>query len=193
MSDFMLASSRSVTLPIDDKLIEIKQTTMADFDLFLVDAIAVKQAITTLDDKDIGNIAKAFLTHANETASLLTRFTSLDHADIEQMASNLEHISQVIYAFYSINSAFFDEPEPKKTITKTDNKNTWFDGFQFLISQGHKHAEIMQYSYGAYLGYMKAASKSYRHNLKAQANMYRTAQHADKGGMDKFNRELSKD
>ena len=193
MNDFMLASNRSITLPIDDKLVEIKQVTMSEFDLFLVDAIAVKQAITPLDDKDIGNITKAFLSHASETANLLTRFTSLDHADIEQMARNLEHISQVIYAFYSINSAFFDEPEPKKTIAKDDNKNTWFDGFQFLISQGHTHAEIMQYSYGAYLGYCKAAGRAYKNDLKAQANMYRTAQHGDTSDMNKFNRELSKD
>lgn len=189
----MLASNRSITLPIDDKLIDIKQVTMSEFDLFLVDAIAVKQAIAVLDDKDIGNITKAFLSHASETASLLTRFTSLNHADIERMARNLEHISQVIYTFYSINNAFFDEPEPKQTKAKADNKNTWFDGFQFLISQGHKHSEIMQYSYGTYLGYVKAAGRSYKNDLKAQANMYRTAQHGDKSAMDKFNRELGKD
>lgn len=193
MNDFMMASSRSVTLPLGDLLVEVKQVTMSEFDLFLVDAIAVKQAITTLDDKDIGNITKAFLSHAAQTVSLLTRFSSLDNAAIEQMAVNLEHISQVIYTFYSLNSAFFDEPEPKQAKTKTDNKNTWFDGFQFLISQGHKHSEIMQYSYGAYLGYCKAAGRAYKNDLKAQANMYRTAQHGDKSAMDKFNRELSKD
>ncbi len=193
MNDFMLASNRSITLQIDDKLIDIKQVTMADFDLFAVDAMPIRKELLALDNKDIGNITKAFLGHAGETVSLLTRFSSLDNAAIEQMASNLEQISNVIYAFYSLNSAFFDEPEPKKATTKDDNKNTWFDGFQFLISQGHTHSEIMQYSYGAYLGYCKAAGRSYKNELKTQANMIRTAHHADKNGMEKFNRELSKD
>lgn len=193
MNDFMLACSRSVTLPLGDLLVEVKQATMADFDYFITDALPIKKDLLALENKDIAEITKTFLSHAAQTVALLTRFTSLDNADIEQMARNLEHISQVIYTFYSINSAFFDEPEPKKTTAKDDNKNTWFDGFQFLISQGHKHSEIMQYSYGAYLGYMKAAGRSYKNDLKVQANMYRTAQHADKSGMDKFNRELSKD
>lgn len=193
MNDFMLASNRGITLSAADGLIDIKQVTMADFDLFAVDAMPIRKELLALDNKDIATITKAFLSYASETASLLIRFTSLDNAAIEQMARNLEHISQVIYTFYSINNAFFDEPEPKQAKTKTDNKNTWFDGFQFLISQGHTHAEIMQYSYGAYLGYCKAAGRAYKNDLKAQANMYRTAQHGDKSAMDKFNRELGKD
>lgn len=192
MNEFALASNRTITLQLGEHLVEIRQVVMAEFDQF-VDALPIKKDLLALENKDIAEITKTFLSHAAQTVALLTRFTSLNDAGIEQMASKLEHISQVIYTFYNLNSAFFDEPEPKQAKTKTDNKNTWFDGFQFLISQGHKHSEIMQYSYGAYLGYMKAASKSYRHNLKAQANMYRTAQHGDKSAMDKFNRELSKD
>lgn len=193
MNDFMLVSGRSITLPLGDLLVDVKQATMADFDYFITDALPIKKDLLQLESKDIAEITKTFLSHAAQTVALLTRFTSLSDADIEQMAVNLEHISQVIYTFYSLNSAFFDEPEPKQTKAKTDNKNAWFDGFQFLISQGHTHTEIMQYSYGAYLGYMKAAGRAYKNDLKAQANMYRTAQHGDKSAMDKFNRELSKD
>ena len=193
MNDFTLASGRSVTLSLGELLVDVKQATMADFDYFITDALPIKKDLLALENKDIAEITKTFLSHAAQTVALLTRFTSLDNASIEQMASQLEHISQVIYAFYSLNSAFFDEPEPKQTKAKADNRNTWFDGFQFLISQGHKHSEIMQYSYGAYLGYCKAAGRAYKNDLKAQANMYRTAQHGDKSAMDKFNRELSKD
>ena len=193
MNDFMLASSRSVTLPLGELLVEIYQVRMSDFDYFITDALPIKKDLLALENKDIAEITKTFLSHPAQTVALLTRFTSLDNASIEQMAAKLDQLSQVIYTFYSLNNAFFDEPEPKQTKAKTDNKNTWFDGFQFLISKGHKHSEIMQYSYGAYLGYCKAAGRAYKNDLKAQANMYRTAQHGDTSAMNKFNHELSKD
>lgn len=193
MNDFTLASSRSVTLQLGELLVEIYQVRMSDFDYFITDALPIKKDLLALENKDIAEITKTFLNHAAQTVALLTRFTSLDNASIEQMAAKLDQLSQVIYTFYSLNSAFFDEPEPKQAKAKTDNKNTWFDGFQFLISQGHKHSEIMQYSYGSYLGYCKAAGRAYKTDLKAQANMYRTAQHGDTSDMNKFNHELSKD
>lgn len=194
MNEFALASNRTITLPLGEQLVEIRQVVMAEFDQFVGSAHIIKTALDALPkDKDNTAIIQAFLSNSAATTQLLIMLTSLNVEQIGTMTENdPASIMQLIFTLYSLNTAFFDEVvKPQR---KTDNKkNTWFDGFQFLISQGHRHSEIMQYTYGAYLGYMDAASKSYRHNLRVQAGMIRTAHHANKQQMDKFCRELDRD
>lgn len=195
MNEFALASNRTITLPLGEQLVEVRQMVMAEFDQSVIPAHTIKTALDALpkDGKDHTAIIQTFLNNSAETTQPLIMLTSLNVEQIGTMTENdPASIMQLVYALYSLNTAFFDEVvKPQR---KADNKkNTWWDGFQFLISQGHRHSEIMQYTYGAYLGYMEAASKSYRHNLRVQAGMIRTAHHANKQQMDKFNRELDKD
>lgn len=195
MNEFALASNRTITLPLGEQLVEVRQVVMAEFDQFVGPAHTIKTALDALpkDGKDYQAVIQAFLSHSAETTQLLVMLTSLNVEQIAAMTDNEPgNIMQLVYAMYALNTAFFDEVvKPQR---KTDNKkSTWFDGFQFLISQGHRHSEIMQYSYGTYLGYMEAANKSYRHNLRVQAGMIRTAHHANKSGFEKFNRELDRD
>lgn len=193
MNEFALASNRTITLPLGEHLVEVRQVVMAEFDQFIGSAHTIKAALDALPkDKDNTAIIQTFLSNSAETTQLLIMLTSLNVEQIAAMTdSEPGNIMQVVYAMYAINAAFFDEiVKPQR---KTDKKSTWFDGFQFLISQGHQHSEIMQYTYGAYLGYMEAAGRSHRQNLRTMASVMRTAQHANKSGFDKFNRELDKD
>ncbi|WP_026470104.1 hypothetical protein [Alkanindiges illinoisensis] len=194
MNEFALGSNRTITLPLGEQLVEIRQAVMAEFDQFVGSAHTIKTALDVLPkDKDHQAIIKAFTDHKHETIQLLVLLTNLDVKQVGELAeADPVNLAQLVYAMYALNTAFFDEAV--KPTRKSDNKkNTWFDGFQFLISQGHRHSEIMQYTYGAYLGYMEAANKSCRHNLRVQAGMIRTAHHANKQQMDKFCRDLDKD
>lgn len=194
MNEFALASNRTITLPLGEHLVEVRQAVMAEFDQFVGSAHTIKAALDVLPkDKDYQAVIKAFTDHKHETIQLLVMLTNLDVKQVGELAeADPVNLAQLIFTLYSLNTPFFDEVvKPQR---KTDNKkSTWFDGFQFLISQGHRHSEIMQYSYGTYLGYMEAANKSYRHNLRVQAGMIRTAHHANKQQMDKFCRELDRD
>ena len=194
MNEFALASNRTITLPLGDQLVEVRQVVMAEFDQFVIPAHTIKAALDALPkDKDHTAIIQTFLNNSAETTQLLIMLTSLNVEQIGTMTENdPASIMQLVYAIYALNTAFFDEVvKPQRNAG--NKKNTWWDGFQFLIGQGHRHSEIMQYTYGAYLGYMDAASKSYRHNLRVQAGMIRTAHHANKQQMDKFCRELDRD
>ena len=190
MNDFALTSNRTIVLPLGDELIEIKQVVMSELDRFLTDALPIKKDIAALESKEIIDITRVFLSHAVHTVALLSLLTTMTTERLTELANEQpELLSHVIYALYIQNSAFFDEIDPQRTQKKS--KNTWFDGFQFLISQGHTHSEIMQYSYGAYVGYCQAAGRSHNRQLAALAGAMRTAHHADKNGMDKFYRAMS--
>lgn len=196
MNEFALASNRTITLPLGEHLVEVRQVVMAEFDQFIISASTIKTALDALptDGKDHTAIIKTFLNNSAETTQLLIMLTSLNVEQIGTLAqTDPASMMQLVYALYSLNAAFFDEVVKPQRKTQDNKKSTWWDGFQFLISQKHLHSEIMQYSYGAYLGYMDAANKSYRHNLRVQAGMIRTAHHANKQQMDKFCRELDRD
>ena len=195
MNEFALASNRTITLPLGEQLVEIRQAVMAEFDQFVIPAHTIKAALDALPkDKDNTAIIQAFLSNSAATTQLLIMLTSLNVEQIAAMTDNEPgHIMQLVYAMYALNTAFFDEAVKPARKNQDDKKSTWFDGFQFLISQGHSHTQIMQYSYGAYLGYIDAAGRSHRQNLRTMAGVMRTAHHANKSGFDKFNRELEKD
>lgn len=196
MNEFALASNRTITLSLGEHLVEVRQVVMAEFDQFVGPAHTIKTALDALptDGKDQTVIIQTFLSNSAETTQLLVMLTNLTVQQLNELVeADPLNLAQLVYAMHALNTAFFDEVVKPQRKIQDNKKSTWWDGFQFLISQGHRHSEIMQYSYGAYLGYMDAAGKSFRHNLRVQANMYRTAQHANKQGMDKFNRELDKD
>ena len=73
---------------------------------------------------------------------------------------------------------------------EADSDSTWFDSFQFLISAGHHHQDIMNMTYGAYERYLKAATKDYRSKLQYLTVAIRSAQHADANDFKKFMDEL---
>lgn len=195
MNEFALASNRTITLPLGEHLVEVRQVVMAEFDQFVSAAHTIKTALDALPkDKDQTVIIQAFLSNSAETTQLLVMLTNLTVQQLNELVeADPLNLAQLVYTMYALNTAFFDEVVKPQRKTQDNKKSTWWDGFQFLISQGHRHSEIMQYTYGAYLGYMEAAGRSHRQNLRTMAGVMRTAQHANKSGFDKFNRELSKD
>lgn len=182
MNDFALASNRTVT--VGD--ITVRQCVMSELDQFVEYAHPIREALRA----DKSDVVKTFIAHSNETVGLIQLLTNVK--DFEQLSTKPELMIQIIMAIHALNTAFFEE-EKKPERRKTNDKSTWFDGFQFLIGMGHKHSEIMQYTYGTYLGYIKAAARAQRQNMLTHAIATRNAQHATKQGFEKFERELSKE
>lgn len=182
MNDFALASNRTVT--VGD--ITVRQCVMSEFDRFVEYAHPVREALRA----DKSDAIKTFLANSNETVGLVQLLTNAK--DLEHLSSEPELMINIIMALHTLNTAFFEE-EKKPERRKTNDKSTWFDGFQFLISNGHQHNQIMQYTYGTYLGYIKAAARAQRQNMLTHAIATRNAQHATKQGFESFERELKKD
>ncbi|PWF32451.1 hypothetical protein DBB30_33260, partial [Yersinia pestis] len=70
--------------------------------------------------------------------------------------------------------------------------STWFDSFQFLVSMGHQHSEIMEMTYGAFQSYVTAANKLYKQGIFNNAVAARVAQ-SDKKGFESFKKEMVSD
>lgn len=172
MNDFFFAANRSLEV----ENIKIKQIEMRDFDSFLIIASPVKEVIK--GEKITPElIKKLFLEHTVQVLSLCALTTGLDMKVLLIKAKDEQLMTKIIEASLLLYKPFFEE---KPSTKKDKSESTWFDAFQFLISMGHQHSEIMNMSYGAFHYYLKAASKRYTDNNLALANMTRLAHASDK-------------
>lgn len=195
MNEIASAANRSITLLFDGMAVDVRQVQMLEFDQFVMPASKIRPALLALKEPDGTAIARAFLEFPAEASQLILLLTSLNAGQIPELTKDLGQITSVLHALYQANAVYFDEkPKPKRASQQAKKDNsTWFDDLQFLISCGHQHSEIMQYTYGAFVGYQLAASRDYRRSLRVNASMIRTANHATEQGIKKYLRELSKD
>ena len=186
MNEFSLASNRTISTTFLDLPIHVRQIQVKELDEITQAAQPVKTAL----DNDLNNIDVVLNGALVECLMLVSTLCQIPH-DVLSKAF-LEHYDDVkalVQLVLSVNQAYFiDTPDEvrKHKALKPDDSLTWFDTFQFLISQGHRHDDIMNMSYGAFKGYIKAAQRSYNNQLIANANTVRVAQHGDKKGFGKF-------
>ena len=122
--------------------------------------------------------------------------TDATGAQIDEMIQNdADRFIELFKDVINVNKAFFDQEDPKKTNRQESKKDktTWFDSFQTLISKGHKHKDILNYSFGAFLEYLKAAQRHEKNYILSQSTTMRVAYHADKKGFSKYTSEANKD
>ena len=117
--------------------------------------------------------------------------TDLDNESLVELATDEQGFKDLLKAVLLVNQAYFKYEKPKRGIKKKDD-STWFDSFQFLVSMGHQHSEIMKMTYGAFQGYVKAANKLYKQGIFNNAVAGRVAQ-ADKKGFESFKKEMVSD
>ena len=182
MNEFFLASNRTISTTFMDLPIHVRQIQVKELDEIAQAAQPVKTAL----NHDLNNIDAVLNGALVECLVLCSTLCQIPH-DILSKAF-LEHYDDVkalVQLVLTTNQAYFiDDVKVKRG--KTDDSLSWFDTFQFLISQGHRHDDIMNLSYGAFKGYIKAAQRSYNNQLIANANTVRVAQHGDKKGFGKF-------
>ena len=186
MNDFFLATNRSIKL----KDIEVRQIQMKDFDQWLKHAEVLKNFIKDKDHSD-EILTELFRTHGVQVILTIACVTNLNQKAIFDLTSDEQTFKELLKAVLLVNQAYFKYEKPKRGIKKKDD-STWFDSFQFLVSMGHQHSEIMEMTYGAFQGYVKAANKLYKQGIFNNAVAGRVAQ-SDKKGFESFKKEMVSD
>ncbi len=186
MNDFFLATNRSI--PFDD--IEVRQIQIKDFDLWLAHAEPIKSFIKDQNHSD-EILTGLFEVHGVQVISTMACVTDLDNESLVELAADEQGFKELLKAVLLVNQAYFKYEKPKRGIKKKDD-STWFDSFQFLVSMGHQHSEIMEMTYGAFQSYIKAANKLYKQGIFNNAVAARVAQ-SDKKGFESFKKEMVSD
>lgn len=187
MNDFFLATNRSIA--VND--IEVRQIQMKDFDIWATHAEPIKQFLKNKNHSD-EVLTELFRTHGVQVVSTIACVTDLDNESLIELAADEQKFKDLIKAVLLVNQAYFKYEKPKRGANKQNTESTWFDSFQFLVSMGHQHNEIMEMTYGAFQGYVKAANKMYRQGIFNAAIAARVAQ-TDKKGFESFKKEMDSD
>lgn len=186
MNDFFLATNRSIS--VND--IEVRQIQMKDFDIWATHAEPIKQFLKNKNHSD-EVLTELFAAHGMQVISTIACVTDLDNESLFKLASNEHAFKELLKTVLLVNQAYFKYEKPKRS-AKQATESTWFDSFQFLVSMGHQHSEIMQMTYGAFDGYVKAASKMYKQGVLNSAVAARVAQ-SDKKGFEAFKKDIGSD
>jgi len=186
MNDFFLATNRSIK--VND--IEVRQIQMKDFDTWAMHAESLKNFIKDQNHSD-EILTELFKAHGVQAISTMACVTDLDNESLVELAADEQGFKELLKAVLLINQAYFKYEKPKRSV-KQATESTWFDSFQFLVSMGHQHSEIMEMTYGAFQGYVKAANKLYKQGVFNNAVAARVAQ-SDKKGFESFKKEMVSD
>ena len=186
MNDFFLETNRSIK--IND--IEVRQIQMKDFDTWAIHTEPLKNFIKDQNHSD-EILTQLFKVHGVQVISTMACVTDLDHESLMKLAADEQGFKDLLKVVLLINQAYFKYEKPKRGIQKKDD-STWFDSFQFLVSMGHQHSEIMEMTYGAFQSYVKAANSLYKQGIFNSAIAARVAQ-SDKKGFESFKKEMVSD
>ena len=187
MNDFFLATNRSVM--VND--IEVRQIQMKYFDTWATHAEPIKQFLKDRDHSD-EILTELFAAHGMQVISTIACVTDLDSQSLFKLASDEQAFKQLLKTVLLVNQAYFKYEKPKRGPKKNTqaDESTWFDSFQFLVSMGHQHSEIMEMTYGAFEQYLKAAQKNQRSQLQYLSSVIPSAHHANAKEFKKFFEEL---
>lgn len=188
MNDFFLATNRSIK--VND--IEVRQIQMKDFDTWATHAEPIKQFFKNKNHSD-EILTELFAAHGMQVISTIACVTDLDNESLFKLVSDEHAFKELLKTVLLVNQAYFKYEKPKHGAKKAQTSEaTWFDSFQFLVSMGHQHSEIMEMTYGAFDGYVKAANKMYKQGVLNSAVAARVAQ-SDKKGFEVFKKDMGSD
>jgi len=186
MNDFFLANNRNIA--IGD--ITVHQLQMYDFDEWAPHAKVIKDFLKNHSDEIYKSLFEA---HTTDVMIVVSKSThkSIDELIVVVEASEIAFI-ELIDAAIKVNDVFFSEKETKRKRgrKKAEEQSSWFDTFQFLIDAGHRHDDILQMSYGTFIGYLKSAQKQQSDKLRTLTNLMRAANHANAKAFAKLIEEL---
>lgn len=181
MNDFFLLNNESLPYVFIDQNIEIKQILVKNLNRFAQFADPIKklesysiETITPLVEPQVLNIMGM--------CSLVTTIRP------ELFSKNLHQpkaIAELVLEIIEVNEAFFKKDE------KTDSKDSsWFEAFAYLVKMGHRHNDILDMTYGAFLQYLKEGHAVERQQVKSYAIAQRMASGASKRDWEKYLKQL---
>ena len=186
MNEFFIASNETQSMEIDsDYSIEVRQLLVKE--IVVAERFAGPIRNSLKQDWGIEDLYSVINKHQIASLLLVTFFTTLSADNAKKIKdSNPEKYIEIFECLLRVNEDYF-----KKIEGKTSDKNSsWFDSFQYLVKHGHKHNEILNYSFGAFMAYIKSAQKLESASLLNTGNTIRIAYHADKKGFEKFTKDM---
>lgn len=182
MNELFAATNRSFNTKIGDREITVRQIQVKEIDIISIYAQPIKKALFN-DVDNIDAVLEKELMNAIQLSSILS---TLSVEELTQyFLSDYDSVKSIIHSCIIINESYFID-EVKTSMKKKSDNSTWFDTFQFLISNGHRHDDIMNMSYSAFTAYIKASGKTHSMNIASLSNAVRAAHHADDKRFSKF-------
>lgn len=193
MNDFFLAENRTYSVELDeDSSVELRQFLVSEIDKIEVFAYPIRKAL-----KKDWVIEDLYAVINNNQIAAVMLLKSLSTLTFE-VASKIKDVApdkfiEIFEMLLIVNKAYFEQDEVKKDNKKSDEQFSWFNSFQFLIGKGHRHQDILNYSFGTFMEYLKAAQRNERNSLLSYGATMRFAYHADNKGYASYTKEINKE
>ncbi|ENV64259.1 hypothetical protein F949_01648 [Acinetobacter junii NIPH 182] len=183
MNDFFLLNNESLPYVFVDQNIEIKQILVKDLNHISQFAGPIKK----LESYSVETITPLIQTNILQIMGVVSLTTSLDPNSFSEQLENAVVIANLLLKIIEVNNDVFKK-EPK---SENEKGSSWFKAFSYLINHGHRHDEILNMTYGAFLKYLNAAQAIERQQIKSYAIATRVANNAKQQGWDKYLKQLN--
>ena len=183
MNDFFLLNNESLPYVFVDQNIEIKQILVKDFNRFAQYSGPIKK----LESYSVETITPLIQTNMLQIMGVVSLTTSLDPNSFSEQLENAVVIANLLLKIIEVNNDVFKK-EPK---SENEKGSSWFKAFSYLINHGHRHDEILNMTYGAFIKYLNAAQAIERQQIKSYAIATRVAKNAKQQGWDKYLKQLN--
>ncbi|MEB8381434.1 hypothetical protein NYW84_10340 [Acinetobacter junii] len=183
MNDFFLLNNESLPYVLVDQNIEIKQILVKDLNRFAQFSGPIKK----LESYSVETITPLIQTNMLQVMGVVSLTTSLDPNCFSEHLENTVAIADLMLKIIEVNNDVFKK-EPK---SENEKGSSWFKAFSYLINHGHRHDEILNMTYGAFLKYLNAAQAIERQQIKSYAIATRVAKNAKQQGWDKYLKQLN--
>jgi hypothetical protein len=182
MNDFFLLNNESLPHVFVDQNIEIKQIQVKNLNRFAQYADPFKK----LESYSIETITPLVESQMLNIMGICSMVTTISPESFEENLGQSTAIAELVLKIIEVNKEFF-----KKEEKETDSKDSsWFNAFAYLVKMGHKHEDIMNMSYGAFLQYIKEGHAVERQQVKFYAIAQRMAVGANKRDWEKYLKQL---
>ena len=181
MNDFFYVSNSKLSVEINETQIFVRQFQMKEINQFMSVANPIRQELGS----GVDHVIKQHLIYSLSLVSMLSDL-NIELAT-KLLGSDYDKYKELFEKVIEVNSAFFSE-KVKESQEETDE--TWFDILQHLVKAGHRPADVMEMTYGAFIGFCKAINKQCINEVINTANITRTAHHADNRSYEKFTNEM---
>ncbi len=182
MNDFFLLNNESLPYVFVDQNIEIKQILVKDLNRFSQFSGPIKK----LESYSVETIKPLIQTNMLQIMGVVSLTTSLDPNSFSEQLEKIVAIADLVLKIIEVNNDVFKK-EPK---SKNEKGSSWFKAFSYLVSHGHRHDEILNMTYGAFMNYLKEAQALERQQIKSYAIATRVANNAKQQGWDKYLKQL---
>ncbi|WP_023270654.1 hypothetical protein [Acinetobacter gyllenbergii] len=187
MNDFFIANNESLPHEFIDQKIEVNQIQVKNLARFSMYAIEIKDA---LESYSIETITPLIEPQMLNIMGLCSMVTTLSPKAFMENTAQTKAIAELVLKVIEVNEAFFKKEKRQNRTKKETKEVTWFHSFAYLIKSGHRHNEIMDMTYGAFMHYLKEAQALERQQIKSYAIATRVANNAKQQGWDKYIKQL---